>query len=101
MVDALGKAAGMLRAWRGGPRETTGHILWYPGEDNDVVREDCPAFAGYHDAAGERYALCRANDRHPDLFRHGELFGRHGKTTCGHCPWHYRYPRVSPASADG
>ncbi|MBV7331781.1 AAC(3) family N-acetyltransferase [Chloroflexi bacterium TSY] len=100
-VDALGKAAGMLRAWRSSPRKNPDPIEWYPGEDNAVVREDCPAFAGYHDAAGQRHALCRANDRHLDLFRHGELFGRHGKTTCGRCPWHHQYPRVSPASADG
>jgi len=28
--------------------------------------------------------------RHPELFRYGGLFNQHGKTTCGHCPWHLR-----------
>jgi len=91
-IDALQKAAAMLRAWSGEHRDTPGEIRWPGATDDSVVREDCPAFAGYHEAAGERWALCRANDRHPDLFRHGGLFNRLGKTTCGRCAWHWDYP---------
>ena len=113
-IDALQKAAAMLRAWaecsphtpcadsdgtRSVPTTLTADgtrsvpatlstIVWPPGNDDDLVREDCPAFAGYHEAAGKRWPLCRANGRHPELFRYGGVFNEHGKTTCGRCPWH-------------
>ena len=67
---------------------TLASIVWPPGHDDDLVREDCPAFVGYHEAAGKRWPLCRANGRHPELFRYGGVFNEHGKTTCGRCPWH-------------
>ena len=91
-IDALQKAAAMLRAWAAGPRKLPDTIDWPAGKADDLVRVDCPAFAGYHQAGGRRWSLCRANDRHPELFRHGGLFNQHGKTTCGRCPWHLRYP---------
>ena len=90
-IDALQKAAAMLRAWAAEPRELPDTFDWPPGNDDDLVRVDCPAFAGYHQADGTQWPLCRANDRHPELFRHGGLFNQHGKTTCGRCPWHLRY----------
>ena len=91
-VDAFAKASGMLRAWAGGPRELPDTIDWPPGRDDDLVREDCPAFAGYYQADGTEWSLCRANDRHPELFRYGGPFDQHGKTTCGRCPWHLDFP---------
>ena len=94
-LDALRKAAGMLHAWKTTPMKEPGEIEWFPGKDNDVVREDCPAFAGHHAADGTTHGLCRANDRHPDLFRHGGVFNKHGKTTCGRCPWHHTFPSVT------
>jgi len=90
-VDALQKAAAMLRAWARGPVELPAKIDWPQGQDDDVVREDCPAFGGYHQAGGSRWPLCRANGRHPDLFRHGGVFNQYGKTTCGRCRWHLRF----------
>jgi len=92
-VDAMQKGAAMLRAWAAGPRELPETIDWPAGQDDDLVREDCPAFAGYHAADGTQWPLCRANDRHPDLFRHGGIFNESGKTTCGRCPWHLRFPQ--------
>lgn len=115
-IDALQKAAAMLRAWdksgghtpctdRNGARPvpdtlaadgtwgvpaSLASIVWPAGSDDDLVREDCPAFAGYHEAAGKQWPLCRANGRHPELFRYGGLFNQHGKTTCGRCPWHLK-----------
>ena len=97
-VDALRKAARMLEAWRQGPRRPTGKLahppcpIALPGPESPV-REDCPAFAGYHDAAGNQVPLCRANDRHPDLFRLGEIFNQCGVTTCESCAWNRKYPR--------
>ncbi|MBN2295340.1 MAG: hypothetical protein JXM70_23115, partial [Pirellulales bacterium] len=64
--------------------------------DDDLVREDCPAFAGYHAAGDTRWPLCRDNARHPGLFRHGGIFNENGKTTCGRCPWHFRFPAEAP-----
>jgi len=95
-VDALHKAAAMLAAWARGPRELPQRIAWPQGNDDDVVRDDCPSFAGYHEAGGRSWPLCAANDRHPDLFRFGGPFNRHGKTTCGRCPWHLRFPIDAP-----
>ena len=91
-VDALQKAASMLAAWDGAPLDEPRLPEWPPGRDNDVVREDCPAFAGYHDSGDRTWPLCRANDRHPELFGRGGAFNQWGPTTCGRCPWHWRYP---------
>jgi aminoglycoside 3-N-acetyltransferase len=91
-VDALQKAAAMLRAWRKGPRrpEKSFNIppqpIHPPGPEG-LVRKDCPAFAGIHDADGKPVPLCRANGRHPDYFRLGGLFNEYGITTCDRCPW--------------
>jgi len=94
-VDAMQKGAAMLRAWAAGPRELPEKIDWPAGNDDDVVREDCPAFAGYHEAGGTRWALCKANGRHPDLFRNSGVFNEFGKTTCGRCPWLAQFPPVT------
>jgi hypothetical protein len=91
-VDALQKAAAMLTAWKTAPRDAPGEIDWFAGNDDDIVREDCPAFEGYHDAGAETVALCRANDRHPNLFQRGGVFNKHGRTTCGRCSWHHKFP---------
>ena len=91
-LDALQKAAAMLRAWSGPRCDRPAKIDWPEAESNDVVREDCRAFAGYHEAEGRRWPLCRANGRHPDLFHLGGVFNRYGQTTCGCCPWHLRFP---------
>jgi aminoglycoside 3-N-acetyltransferase len=92
-IDALRKADAMLRAWQEKPCSETPAIEWPAGRDDDVVREDCPAFAGCHaDPDGNRWPMCRANDRHPELFRFGGIFNQHGKTTCSHCSWHLRFP---------
>ena len=91
-VDALQKGAAMLRAWRDQPCDLPPTVDWPAGNDDDLVREDCPAFTGYHEADGSRQPLCRANDRHPELFHHGGVFNKLGKTTCGRCPWHLRFP---------
>ena len=91
-IDALRKAAGMLCAWEEKPCDETPAIRWPGGRDEDIVREDCPAFAGWHEAGHGTVPLCRANDRHPELFRLGGVFNERGKTTCGRCTWHHRYP---------
>ena len=69
-----------------------------PGAGDLTVREDCPAFAGYHAAGGMRVPLCRANGRHPGLFRRGGAFDRDGVTTCGTCGWHARFPPLPSGS---
>jgi len=98
-VDALRKAARMLEAWSRGPRrpehafDTPLRRIEAPAE-GDVVREDCPAFAGYHDSPGGRLPLCRANDRHPDYFRLGGPFSQCGLTTCPDCSWHRTFPKT-------
>ena len=112
-VDALRKAAGMLRAWRRAApdappvRPAIGEHPLGPvavpdaaaeGAGHVTVREDCPAFAGYHAAGGMRVPLCRANGRHPDLFRRGGAFDRHGVTTCETCSWHARFPPLPSGS---
>src|SRR6185503_14323364 len=73
-LDALGKASAMLRAWNRGPRrhEAKHQTPLRPiaaAKAGDVVRQDCPAFAGLHKAFEITVPLCRANDRHPDYFR--------------------------------
>jgi len=93
-VDAMQKGAAMLRAWADGPRERPDPIEWPEGNDDDTIREDCPAFAGYYEAGGSQSPMCRANDRHPELFRYGGTFNEHGKTTCGRCPWHFHFPPI-------
>ena len=91
-ADALAKGSAMLRAWRGGPRDLPETMDWPEGRDDDLVREDCPSFAGYHQAGGGSWPLCKANDRHPELYQHGGIFNCHGKTTCGRCSWNRRFP---------
>ncbi len=92
-LDALQKGAAMLRAWAIDRRELPQPIEWPQGRDDDVVREDCPAFAGCHESCdGKRRPLCKANSRHPELFRLGGVFNEYGKTTCGRCPWQLRFP---------
>ena len=92
-ADALAKGAAMLRAWRRGAAELSEWSEVPAGCDDELVREDCPSFAGYHEAAGRRWPLCWANDRHPELHHHGGIFDRLGKTCCGQCSWHLRFPR--------
>ena len=96
-VDALHKAARMLDAWQGGPARPMQGFACQPSPIplpglGSVVREDCPSFGGSHDADGEAVPLCRANARHPDLFRLGGIFNECGVTTCQHCSWHEQYP---------
>ncbi len=91
--DAMMKAAAMLQAWRDAAREPPPNVHWYPGKDDDCVCEDCPAFAGFHNAETGSIPLCRANGRHPDFFRQGGAFAENGPTTCGRCPWHHRFPK--------
>jgi aminoglycoside N3'-acetyltransferase len=111
-VDALQKAAAMLCAWRESSRHSPSAVAvdpqslpaelgstWPPGSDDDIVREDCPAFAGFHDAGGKRWPLCRANGRHPDLFHYDGIFNEHGKTTCGRCPWHHKFAQAKGEGA--
>ncbi len=97
VLDALRKAAAMLRAWRQRPCDELPAIVWPGGKDDAIVREDCPAFAGWHDVGDDMVPLCRANDRHPHLFRLGGVFNDWGKATCGRCSWHHRHP---PQNAD-
>ena len=99
VLDALQKAAGMLKAYAEGPRQpsqasnTPLRRIEAPTED-DVIREDCPAFGGFHEACGQRVPLCRANDRHPEYFRLGGIFDQCGVTTCGDCSWHQRFSLI-------
>lgn len=96
--DALCKGAAMLRAWAEGPApppESLGVALSAssaPGP-GDTVREDCPAYAGYHQAGDESVPVCRANGCHPDYFRNGGIFAANGPTTCDACSWHRKYPQ--------
>jgi aminoglycoside 3-N-acetyltransferase len=96
-IDALRKAAGMLEAWRRGPRRPSFEFgcpprsIPVPGPQA-LVREDCPAFAGRHETPQGSVPLCRANDRHPDLFRLGNDFNTFGIATCESCLWHRRFP---------
>ena len=98
-IDALRKSEAMLRAWSRGvrrPEQGFGIVpqpIKPPGPD-DVVREDCPAFAGFHDAHGQAVPLCRANGRHPDYFKLGGVFDECGLTTCGMCSWNEKFSRA-------
>ena len=99
-VDALRKATAMLRAWARGPRRPEHRFRVAPGpvgpaKDGDAVRQDCPGFAGFHEAEGTPIPLCRANGPHPDFFRLGGPFDRCGLTTCGNCSWHKRFPSLT------
>ncbi len=107
-IDAMRKAERMVRAWK--QRPVDGAKAKPPGvfanRGAGVVREDCPAFAGWHrpsqadvplptDGSQPREGampLCAANDRHPELFRFGGLFNQHGRCSCGNCPWHHQFP---------
>ena len=103
IIDALRKAEGMLDAWRRGPEDPCDYFVAprqveVPGED-DTVRADCPAFAGYCEDDGREISLCRANHRHPDLEGSGGLFSKFGVTTCSDCSWHLNFPLMSDQSA--
>lgn len=96
-IDALQKAAGMLRAWSAGERRSVRGLdfplgpIEAPGP-GAVIREECPAFAGFHEARGRRVPLCKANDRHPDYFQLGGIFNQCGLTACERCSWHQKFP---------
>ena len=95
--DALAKGAAMLRAWSRGPR-CPQKIYDFPPAPirpfvaSGYVREDCPSFAGYHDAGGNFVPMCHANGRHPELFRLGSVFDTCGPTQCERCSWNAKYP---------
>lgn len=103
-LDALHKAAAMLDAWERGPRPAPSDMgfplrRFEPAGPHETVREDCPAFAGWREVSGNRVPLCRANDRHPDLFRLGGVFNQCGVTDCEHCSWHQKHPpKGTPSS---
>lgn len=96
-IDALRKAEGMLKAWRNGPIEPAESLDKMPqrvepaGKD-DLIREDCPSFAGRHQSEGRELSLCKANGRHPDFFHAGGVFNDYGLTTCGQCEWNQNFP---------
>ena len=110
-VDALRKAEGMLAAWRSAERRGAATLpaaavagtplgpVPIPNR-SATVREDCPAFAGWHDCGASEVSLCAANLHHPELYhpelqRRGEPIASHGVTTCATCSWHSRYPPLS------
>jgi aminoglycoside 3-N-acetyltransferase len=104
-VDALQKAARMLLAWAGGSRRVEPALVRRQSDFNNplgpikapgpgsVVREDCPAFAGFHQFQEKRVPLCKANDRHPEYFRLGGIFNQYGLATCERCSWHRKFSR--------
>ncbi|MEO7297976.1 MAG: AAC(3) family N-acetyltransferase [Verrucomicrobiota bacterium] len=100
-IDALQKTAAMLKAWKKGPQRPVKkkfnppRPISAPAPD-DVIRQDCPAFSGFHLAFGTRVPLCKANGRHPDYFRLGGIFDEYGLTTCEHCSWHEKFPLTTP-----
>ncbi|MBN2455804.1 MAG: AAC(3) family N-acetyltransferase, partial [Sedimentisphaerales bacterium] len=89
-VDALQKGQAMLKAWRNGPKEPPDNIDW-PKPKPELIRDDCPAFIGYHQAYGKEWPLCKANDRHPNLFKAGEVFNENGLCCCSQCSWHLKF----------
>ena len=97
-IDALRKAERMLGAWTSGPKRPDKSFNWLaapvpvPGPEA-LVREDCPAFAGYQDTAGKTIPLCRANARHPELFRMGGIYNQCGVTTCDRCSWNEKFSK--------
>jgi hypothetical protein len=95
-LDALQKAAAMLRAWADGPKEPPKSFNHPPApieapEPGDTIRQDCPAFAGFHKALSKSIPLCRANGRHPKYFQLGGIFNQYGPTTCTHCSWNLKF----------
>lgn len=97
-LDALAKGAAMLRAWAQGPRRPERSFGIAPAPidaagPDDLVRRDCPAYAGDHAADGRLIPLCRANGIHPSYFRLGGPFGSYGVTTCGLCSWNEKFAR--------
>lgn len=98
-IDALQKSAAMLRAWKLGPqRPERNHMtplqpVTAPAA-GEVVRQDCPAYAGFHRAFEATVPLCRANGPHPDYFRLGAVFSQYGLATCQACSWHKNFPRL-------
>ncbi len=95
--DAMAKGAAMLRAWSRGPQRVESSFdfppapVAVPGE-SDLIREDCPAFTGYHDGGGGlQVPLCSANGRHPDFFKLGGAFDQCGPTTCERCRWNEKF----------
>lgn len=93
--DASRKAERMVQAWseRRVDSSTASAPKVFAHAEVDVVREDCPAFAGRHpDGRGNDIPLCAANDRHPDLFKLGGVFNQHGRSCCGNCSWHHSFP---------
>ena len=99
-VDAFRKAERMLQAWKRGPKDLKEVFNKFPkrvepADSSDVVREDCPAFAGYHQAEEKNISLCKANGRHPDFFRMGGVFNEYGLTTCSDCSWNTNHYDIS------
>ena len=97
-IDALRKAERMLQAWADGPKrpdKTFGCApapVKVPGPGAHV-RDDCPAFAGWHQVRGRTIPLCCANGRHPELFRMGGICDHCGVTTCDRCSWNEEFCR--------
>ena len=99
-VDALRKAERMLQAWKRGAQKPEARFEYPPKPvpvtaSNPCVREDCPAFAGFHQAGDKKVPLCRANGHHPDLFRLGGVFDECGLATCENCLWHKNFSVAS------
>jgi len=96
-LDALQKGKSMIQAWSRGvqrPAHGFGYApkpIGLPAPD-DVVRSDCPAFAGFHAMNGQPVATCSANGIHPDYFRSGGAFSKYGITTCTNCSWNLKFP---------
>lgn len=93
--DAMRKAERMIAVWEQRRIDGAGAKApeVFPDAGSDIVREDCPAFAGWTTTpSDEPIPLCAANDRHPDLFKFGGAFNRHGRCCCGRCPWHHQFP---------
>jgi hypothetical protein len=96
-LDALQKAKAMLQAWAKGVHRLTSGFEYTPQpiglpSRDDIVRSDCPAFAGLHKIDGFSVALCSANGIHPDYFRLGGVFSKYGITTCTQCSWNIKFP---------
>jgi len=114
-IDALQKATRMLQAWgeKGSGTVVPSTLRAVPATVPDpfsplrgfdfplgpieapgagaVIREDCPAFAGFHQVQEKRVPLCKANDRHPEYFQLGGVFDQYGLTTCEKCSWHRKF----------
>lgn len=109
LIDGLQKAMAILTAWGRGPESTLAPVRW-PEAQQVLAREDCPAFAGYgvlpelsdsleipgcRSGDEMRIPLCKANNRHPELFRKGGVFDQYGVAFCSRCSWHHRFPPES------